>query len=457
MKHIYHYNTPAEQRYFLGELRSLYDMIAMNGNIVSHAPAGVAAFLATANKPYYIDPQTHAFQHKTNHLKRNTAKQGEPRNYEFKPSIVNLAKDRLGGPFAGVIDSDRPLQPPDFLLSSGKFNTTVIEQVCVGTTNFQTNTLIESLGEEEREFVEETGDLLPEFIVAPYFYLSPNHYKRWLDITSICYSTTKGLVKDRPVFLCLAISRGALHLGLASLLSTVASLKPDGILLWIDEHEEESLAEHEVRSYIELLSSLKNSTDVVYNKHGGYLSVILGHKEIGPKLDGVAHGINYGESRSIVPIGGGIPMARFYFPSVHSRLRWGDALYIAKGKDWLSTATAYRANVCKCARCVALIKEKGTPDQAFAEYGKSKPVSRRHPSGTIVSLDFPTKEAKQAAAQHYLFNKAHEFELNGSMSLREILDHFSTTYNAISEVTGDDLISHLEVWRGVLEERFPLS
>ena len=73
-EHIYHYNTHAEKRYFLGsEHHSLYDVIALNGNIVSHTPEGVAGFLAMAAKDFYIDPQTHAFQHATINLKRDVS------------------------------------------------------------------------------------------------------------------------------------------------------------------------------------------------------------------------------------------------------------------------------------------------------------------------------------------------------------------------------------------------
>ena len=44
-EHIYHYNVHSEQRYFVGpEHRDLYDLIFLNGNIVSHTPAGIAAF-----------------------------------------------------------------------------------------------------------------------------------------------------------------------------------------------------------------------------------------------------------------------------------------------------------------------------------------------------------------------------------------------------------------------------
>ena len=115
--HIYHYNTNSEQRYFLGrEHRDLYDIIALNGNIVSHTTSGVAAFISTTGKKFFIDPQTHAFQHPTINLKRDISEKesGEPPNYQFKPSIEKLAIERLGGVFTSVIQKDKPLNPDDF-------------------------------------------------------------------------------------------------------------------------------------------------------------------------------------------------------------------------------------------------------------------------------------------------------------------------------------------------------
>lgn len=170
--HIYHYNTHAEKRYFLGEHRDLYDLIALNGTIVSHTPTGIAGFIATVAKEYYIDPQTHAFQHATIHLKRKKEESGI-QAFEFKPSIIKLAKERLGSIFASVIDNDSPFRPSNFLTDDNQLNTDIIEQVCRNVVEFQLNMLERELDEETREFIKDT-DFSPKFIVAPYFYLSPH-------------------------------------------------------------------------------------------------------------------------------------------------------------------------------------------------------------------------------------------------------------------------------------------
>ena len=129
--HIYHYNTHAEKRFFLGsEHRHLYDLIAVNGNIISHSPEGSAGMLATAGKEFFIDPQTHAFQHPTRFLKRDISdrEKGEPPKYAFKPSVDRLARERLGFPFDSVITNDRPLTADIFLDSAGRPMADVIKR-----------------------------------------------------------------------------------------------------------------------------------------------------------------------------------------------------------------------------------------------------------------------------------------------------------------------------------------
>jgi hypothetical protein len=450
--HIYHYNVNAEQRYFLDRERDLYDLIALNGNIVSHTPAGVAAFLANAGKEFYIDPQTHAFQHATIHLKRDTAnrEEGEPPILEFKPSIAKLAKERLGSPFARVIEKDRPLSPDDFKAADGNWDAGSITKTCERVVGFQTEAMIQSLDDEAKEFMGDQTDFRPKFIVSPYFYLSPRFYRDWLDLTIYCYRVTKLMVPESPVYLSLVVSKEALDDGIDHIVTSVNKSKPDGILLWIDEHEEEKISIREIERYIRLLQGLRNSTETLYNSHGGYLSILLCHHGANALLSGVGHSINYGEHRSVVPIGGGIPLARFYYPSIHSRIRFGDALGIVLSKKWLTSMETYRGYVCRCVQCTELLTSKKSIDEAFQVYGESNPVTFRRRSGSIVGLEYPAKEAKQAAARHYLYNKANEFREIRTRELAELLSDLKKTYYEIFPYSGDQLVAHLLNWEGSL-------
>lgn len=453
--HIYQYNINSEQRFFLGkEHHDLYDLIALNGNIVSHAPAGVAAFVANAGKPFYIDPQTHAFQHATIHLKKDISDKDkdEPPNYVFRPSIKKLACERLGEPFSRAIDKDRPLRPEDFEGSHGTLNDNLLEQVCQNTVKFQLSTLADSLDDEARELLGGTSAFKPEFILAPYFYLSPLSYQRWLTLNLTLYRVTKQIISSMPVFLALVISKEAIEEGLDEIVAEIEKVEPDGIILWIDDHVEEKLNKKEIGRYIRLLSELKNTTEIIYNSHGGYLSILLGHKEIGPLLDGVGHSINYGESRAVVPVGGGIPMGRFYMFDMHSRLRWGDASGIATSNGFLNSVDDYLQNICSCIQCASLLKENKSAADTFDIYGDSNELTFRRRSGAIVKLDYPTKEAKQFASRHYLYNKAREFDTVRSSEFSALLDKLKETYEKISPSAEEEIVANLFNWEQALRK-----
>lgn len=450
--HIYHYNVHSEKKYFLGrQHHNLYNLISVNGNILSHTPNGVAAFIATAAKDFYIDPQTHAFQHPTISLKRDVSdkKNNETPVFEFKPSIEKLAHERLGFPFNKVISEDRPLTPNDFYTNAGKLDGELIENVCKAIIRFQRKTMVDSLSDEDKEFIGGSVNFLPKFIIAPYFYLASNRFNEWLDLNNSLYTNTKNNETELPVYLSLVLSKQVIDQFSENIIQSVSNLKPDGIVLWIDKLIEEELSEKDVIKYKIFFRDLRNSTSTLMNSHGGYLSILLCHEELGDILDGVGHSINYGESRPVIPIGGGIPMARFYFPNVHSRMRYGDALSIIRINNWLNSKNSFTKNVCRCRQCVDLIDKKTSVDEAFEVYGKSYPVTIRRRTGSIVRLAYPTSEAREVASRHYLYCKAKEFQDVEQKPLSELIDSLDNTFQQIYPSYGSEQLLHLLNWKAV--------
>lgn len=400
--------------------------------------------LATAAKPFYIDPQTHAFQHDTIHLKRKSSNGLE---YEFKPSIVSLAREHLLEPFASVIEEDKPLTPRTFLDSKGNPIGKVIEGVCKNIVDFQLNFLRESIDDETRDMIGDLSFLSPEFVVAPYFYLTPNAWKEWLKINLAFYSEAKAKYSSSKIFLALILP-GMMLDSVPEIARTIKEIKipVDGILLWIDSHEEENLSTSECKEYIVFLRSLKSLTSEVVNIHGGYLSELLCHKDAEYLLTGFGHSVNYGEHREVVPVGGGLPQARFYLMKAHSRLKYADAARIVISKGWLESKKTFNDKVCRCLKCESLIKEYGSAEGAFNAYGDSK-VTVVPVKGTIRRFEYPTAGAKEAGIRHYLYNKAEEIKRINEQPLRELLDELEVDYKEISSVTYGALINHLKVWR----------
>lgn len=446
VKHILHYNTNPEQQYFRRQNTEYYDLIAINGNIVSHTPQGIAAFLSTINKHFYIDPQTHAFQHPTKSLKRPDG--------TFKPSIVKLAKERLGSIFGSVIDSNRPITPDKFRLESGDVDHDIIEDICKSVIEFQKFTMHNSLDDEAKEFIGDVSDFSPDLLVAPYFYLTKSHYLEWLEINSLCYQKSHDLFPEELIAYSLVLSRHVIDSDSArkDIEKEIKKIKPKVILLWIDDFNEETAVSSEICKFISLLKAIKAECDTqIYNIHGGYFSQLLTHQDLN-LLNGVGHSVNYGEHRNVIPVGGGIPMARFYFRPTHTRLRFGDALSIMLDMNWIDSVEDYHSKVCKCEQCLELIKVHNSDiGKAIFAYGDSNPVISRRRSGTIVRLEYPTREAKQIASWHYLYNKAIEFEEIRAKSLSELRDELSNNYNELFPVVGDKHTSHLSIWHDALD------
>jgi len=72
--HLVRFGTAADQKFLLGDFLSTYDQLVINANMVAHMTSALASFLSVRakNKPYLIDPQTHAFQHDISHLESNS-------------------------------------------------------------------------------------------------------------------------------------------------------------------------------------------------------------------------------------------------------------------------------------------------------------------------------------------------------------------------------------------------
>ena len=144
------------------------------------------------------------------------------------------------------------------------------------------------------------------------------------------------------------MSRDLLAFGdLENIAGKYGSLPAAGILLWVDELDESSVGKQLLKRFTELIRGLKNRGKQVYNLYGGYFSVLLGRAD-GGMLDGVCHGPEYGESRSVVPVGGGFPVARFYYPEVHTRVRYADAARILGRQGYFGdTPARYGPSACK--------------------------------------------------------------------------------------------------------------
>jgi hypothetical protein len=184
---------------------------------------------------------------------------------------------------------------------------------------------------------------------------------------------------------------------------------------------------------------LKKKGQPIIALHGSYYSIALsGEKGL---LAGVGHGIEYGESRPVVPVGGGVPLAKFYFPKFHKRIDYSpDAQDILIEKGWHLNPRMYFAHVCSCDMCRKIIQED--VEKGFEEYGETKKSEKNN-------RPYPTPDAMDKSRRHYLNTKINEYHRCMSLSISEIISELQNSHT-IAERISSHPFTHLQKWANVL-------
>jgi hypothetical protein len=432
IEHWMMFSTFGEQRHFIYPTPDSYKGVIINGNMASYAPDGLAAFLLekTSKQLYIIDPMTHAFQHDPSFVQDDEG--------NVKKSIHELARHL--GDFFYSIAGQKPLLPRDF--GDDKFEKEFVEN-CV---NFQRTILVNSMKSAEAyKYFSPESDLSPYAYIAPYFFLTETGYANWLPIMKRCAKIARDCVGRNRLWASVVISKGILTNPDASarLCSEMSDFPVDGFLLWVDEFDEQSAGISVLKGFLKLCENLrKGSSRDVVNLHGGYFSILAAGNLGNQILTGVTHAPEFGEHRAVVPVGGGIPIARFYVPELHLRVRYREARSLFQRMGWLQSAEVFHANVCDCQECQATI----AGDIAnFVKYGEGNPKDMRRRHG-LVRIDFPTKETKLRCLKHYLNRKCEEY-LHATKEAAETLKgELSAAAQKLSPVIGEENVSHLRKW-----------
>lgn len=435
--------TFKEQRHFIYPTKDTYDGVVLNANMVAHAPDGLAAFLLekTAGLKYLIDPMTHAFQHDPSAL-MTRPKDGEP---EVKASIKTLANS-YGEPILPNVGS-RPIVPED--LANEKILNGFTDR-CVA---FQESSLSKAMKKNDafKYFPDLSDDQLkPYAIVAPYFYMSETSLSKWLERNTAMAKRTVEQNPGRKVFCSVVVSQGVIldPECTSDIGQKFADVGVDGFLIWVDGLNEQEAGGAELRGVLTLARELRrpdNSREVI-NLHGGYFSILAAGALGGGAFSGVTHGPEFGEHRAVVPVGGGIPIARYYMPTLHARMRYRDALGLLTAKKWLASTEVFHREVCDCEECRSTIG--GDPGN-FTSFGKANVREVRRGNG-IVRMEFPTSETQVHCLQHYLHRKRIEYQFASTASESLLLDDLDEGTEKLKKVVGIDGVSHLEIWRKVL-------
>ncbi len=390
IEHWMMFGTFAEQRHFVYPSTNTYKGTVINANMAAHAPGGLAAFLLekTQGLPYIIDPLTHAFQH-------------EPSAVINDKGEVRKSIQRMADAYGSVI-SERVGRRP--LLPQHLAGDTEIAELVEGCLRFQREQIVDHMKTADAMKYLNGGDenLAPYAIVAPYFFMTETTIDRWLPkITRAAELAVDNRQNDEKIFSSIVVSQGVIldNSLVTSIVNAFSNIRVNGFLLWVDALDEQQAGGAELAGLQSLASQLRyGGSREVINLHGGYFSILAGSELGNRAFSGVAHGPEFGEYRSVLPVGGGIPIAKYYIPLLHARFRYRDAINIFQQLEYLNSAEVFHDHVCNCEECRATLD--GNTDN-FALFGESSVRSVRRGHG-IVRLQFPTTVAKSRCLQHYL-------------------------------------------------------
>lgn len=442
IEHWMLFGTFAEQRYFAYPKPDSYRGVIINGNMASHAPDGLAAFLLEKTKlPYLIDPMTHAFQHDPSFV---LGGDGEP-----KKSILAMAQHYDGGAdFLYKLVGKKPLLP-SHLKDDG-----VLKNFVIQCLKFQRTILSEAMQSAEamKYLLFDEPKLSPYALVAPYFHLTESNAAAWLPIQlQSCKFARQELGSGEKLFMGVVLSQGLLNSNAKALSQALLKVDVDGYLLWVDDLDEQQAGLTELMNFLQLARSLRESGKrEVINLHGGYFSILAAGTLGQGVLSGVTHAPEFGEYRSVVPVGGGIPIARYYIPQLHSRVRYRDAVRLFTALGWFKDAATFHKNVCSCQECKdTLDGDAGN----FVLFGKGTPKTVRRGNG-MVRIDFPTTETKVRCLKHYLQRKQAEYEFSANDSASVILQDLQNGKKIFEDYLGDG-VAHLDTWQSAFKSIKP--
>lgn len=442
--HIDHwmtFGTFSEQRFFIYPRKDTYDGVVINGNMAVYAPDGLSQFiLEKTNKlQYLIDPLTHAFQHDPEIL-ITVNKDGIK---QVKTSILSLA-EKLGTPINKLVGK-RPIQPKDFE------DKEVLKEFVNNCLNFQAGQLTDKMidSDTNKKYLNrKKEELTPYALITPYFYIEETTIDNWLPIQSDFIKYSIEYRTKQKIFTSIVVDKGIISNedSLDRIIREFSQFDIDGFIIWVDDLNENETQISNLRGVLKLAKGLKRKPNQeIINLHGGYFSILAAGTLGNQTFTGVAHGPEYGEYRSVIPVGGGIPLAKYYICLLHRRTKYREAVRAFESKDWLKNPSSFHNNICNCSKCKEVINDN---IRNFVEFGRTN-VKEVRRGNSIVRIEYPTTQTRENCLLHYLQMKSEEYNFSASASKEEILSELEKGITEFEDILGLEGVSHLKKWEKI--------
>lgn len=426
------YNTGTDKKAFV-QFKNNYDVVIFNATIVAHSGASVADLVSMHSHKYIIDPQTHIFQQETAAISSDPKSPEKP----IKQSILKYLHELPDSLSSIVKNEKRPLTVSDF---DGQIPS-LVESVYSFESEYVSRFIEKKEYDKYLKFAHVEPS--PKLIVAPYFMLKASQslaeQDDWLKLNNDALKISIQIKESNnlsvPVAAQLVLEKQVLLE--KSFLSRIEQCYNvngyDHIFLWIDDFNAFTSQKEINVAFSRLVELLNRIGKMPLMAYGGYESIILCAHDSPYRMYGVAQSVGYGEYRPITPVGGGMPVNKYYFPPLHQRMRFDEAAFILSQQGYFDEqnpvnnelhARQYYAEICSCKTCKDIIQND---INNFLQYNGSKPYIMKTKNG-LIERNRPTTDSLLIAALHFLSCKANEWKETSNISFCELQQSLLDAY-----------------------------
>lgn len=416
------YNTGTDKQVFV-KFKDQVSAVIFNATIVAYSSSAVADLVSVHKNQYIIDPQTHIYQHDISAI-QTVDKSG---TFVIKKSVDKYL-DLL------------PLSLKELYLShNGRLSPDDIKgeaDALVGAVfEFETkyvNKYIE--GKEYDKYLSYVNiGPQPQVVIAPYFTIKSSYsaplVQEWMKLNRIVAEKFESINNSAySMGVQIVLEKEMLENDgfIDSIKPTYAGINAEYAFIWVDEFNLFEATQPQQIGFKKMLIALTELGIKPVMAYGGYDCVMLCNNDVPFRMYGVAHSVGYGETRAITPVGGGLPVNKYYFPPLHSRMSMSKVIEILRqngyfAMDKLSASEKFYSSICACRQCTNVIKNDF---DNFNYYNESIPFTIR---GKI-TRNRPTADASLIAAMHFMNAKMKEWEMVENKTFKQLSDELIKAY-----------------------------
>lgn len=420
------YNTGTDKQVLI-HFKNEFSAVIFNATIVAYSRSAVADLVSVHKNQYIIDPQTHIYQQSI-HDVETQSKSGE---FVIKKSVSKYLNEL-----------PKELEN-EFVCRGGCLPTSVIfshiDDLVDAVYNFETSYVKQYVKSKEYDKYLEFAQIGPKAatVIAPYFMIKSDYTDAEIDewISLNVEIAKRFILKNNntyPVGVQIVLDKQILvKEGLVKkICAAYQGVNAEFAFIWIDEFDLfETTNLHRI-AFKDLLIGLTASNMKPIMAYGGYDAILLCHQDLPYRMYGVAQSVGYGENRAVTPVGGGIPVNKYYFYPLHDRLKMLDASSILKSKGFFSmdsqkASELFYSTICNCKQCKSVIKNNIDNFNLYndvIDYTMKNGIKRNR----------PTTEATLIASKHFMYSKVREWESLDRASFDDLKEELLSNYRTYS-------------------------